>query len=174
MSILRSATEPFGASESFTLKLRLIARTTPGCVPAVQMSLASATEAPTGIEPGAEEASVDEDDNVLFVFEGADAFILDESGMHRVTEQALQRSPVLSELKDAPGSSTLPVSKRVFRMWLDLVATGADCSAWTDDADLCRIAQVKASCCNCARAFARPAGLHQPSELFASCRWQSS
>lgn len=110
------------------------------CV-AMSVPLANVTHAST--IASADDIAVDEDENVVLVREGDDLFMIDRNGMHRVTAKAIQRSPVLTELKEAPGTSSLPVSRRIFRMWLDLVATGADSSTWTDDVDLCNIAQVQ-------------------------------
>lgn len=109
------------------------------CVP---MSAAHANAAHTATTASVDDTGADEDDHVVLVREGDDSFMIDRDGMHRVTEKAIQRSPVLSELKEAPGTLSLPVSKRIFRMWLDLVATGADSSTWTDDMDLCNVSQV--------------------------------
>lgn len=93
-------------------------------------------------DPQEQAALVDDADKVVIIFEGEDAFVSDQEGTRRVPEDAMARSRVLADLKDAPGSSSLPISKRMFVMWLDLVAEGTDCSTWSSDADLCGLAQV--------------------------------
>lgn len=92
-----------------------------------------------------EQLQDDVKESTVLVCEGADVFILDRSGMQRVLETAIQRSSILSEMQESPGTSTLPVSNDSFVMWLELVDNGADCSNWTQHSDLRDVAQVQSA-----------------------------
>eukprot|EP00892_Ulva_mutabilis_P003313 jgi/Ulvmu1/1353/UM011_0081.1 len=106
------------------------------------MTSAVANNAPAATKQQHESVAASEDDGVVMVCEGADFFILERAGMKRVPDAAIQRSSILAEMKDAPGASNAPVSKRSFLKWMDLVAEGADCSAWMQAAELRDVAEV--------------------------------